>query len=79
MTPQIEKHLKANMNMRKRNIMLANFLGGLAWGLGTVIGATIVAAVVISLLNYFNFIPGFDQITGQLPQNLQKATPSSSK
>ena len=69
MTPQIEKHLTANMNMRKRDIMMANFLGGLAWGLGTVIGATIVAAVVISLLNYFNFIPGLDQITNQLPKN----------
>lgn len=68
MTPQIEKHLKANMNMRKRDIIVANFLGGLAWGLGTVIGATIVAAVVISILNYFNFIPGFDQITSQLPK-----------
>lgn len=56
------------MTMKKRNIMIANFLGGLAWGLGTVIGATIVAAVVISLLNYFNFVPGFDQITNQLPK-----------
>lgn len=65
MTPQIERHLKANMNMSKKNIMFANFLGGLAWGLGTVIGATIVTAVVISLLNYFNFIPGLDQITNQ--------------
>lgn len=69
MTPQIEKHLKANMNMSKKDIMIANFLGGLAWGIGTVIGATIVTAVVISLLNYFNFIPGLDQITNQLPKN----------
>lgn len=69
MTPQIERHLKANMTMRKRNIMLANFLGGLAWGLGTVIGATIVAAVVFSILRSFNFVPGLDQITNQLPQN----------
>jgi len=53
--------------MKKRNVMLVNFLGGLAWGLGTVIGATIIAAVVISLLNYFNFIPGLDQITKQFP------------
>lgn len=54
--------------MKKRHIMLANFLGGLAWGLGTVIGATIIAAVVISILNYFNFIPGFDQVINQFPQ-----------
>lgn len=69
MTPQIEKHLKANITMRKRDIMAANFLGGLAWGLGTVIGATIVAAILISILRFFNFIPGFDQIINQLPKN----------
>lgn len=68
-TQQIEKHLSANMNMNKKNIIVSNFLGGLAWGLGTVIGATIVAAIVISILRFFNFIPGFDQIINQLPKN----------
>lgn len=69
MTPQIEKHLKANMNMSKKNIIIANFLGGLAWGLGTVIGATIVAAVVISILGLFNFIPGLSQFLESLPKS----------
>lgn len=55
--------------MRKRDIIMANFLGGLAWGLGTVIGATIVTAVVISILNYFNFIPGFNQILDTFPKS----------
>lgn len=67
MTPQIERHLKANANMNKKNIMMANFLGGLAWGLGTVIGATIIAAILISVLRLFNFIPGLDQIINLLP------------
>lgn len=49
-TKQIESHLKANMNMSKRQIMIANFLGGLSWGFGTVIGATVVAALLISIL-----------------------------
>ena len=71
MTPQIEKHLKANMNMRKRDIIIANFLGGLAWGLGTVIGATIIAAVIISILRLFNFIPGLDQILQPIPKPLK--------
>ena len=55
--------------MRKRDVMIANFLGGLAWGLGTVIGATLIAAIVISVLGYFNFIPGLDQIINQLPKS----------
>jgi len=66
-TPQIERHLKASTNMKKRNIIFVNFLGGLAWGLGTVIGATLIAALLISLLRFFNFIPGLDQIINQLP------------
>ncbi|MBI2019754.1 hypothetical protein HYS95_03770 [Candidatus Daviesbacteria bacterium] len=48
---------------------MANFLGGLAWGLGTVIGATIIAAVVIAILRAFNFIPGLDQLLESLPKS----------
>ncbi len=69
MTPQIEKHLTANMNLKKRQIIFANFLGGLAWGLGTVIGATIIAAIVIAILRFFNFIPGLSQILEALPKS----------
>lgn len=68
-TFQIEKHLKANMNMSKKNIMIANFLGGLAWGLGTVIGATIIAAIIISILRLFNFIPGLSELLDSLPKS----------
>lgn len=52
-TPQIEKHLKANMNMSKKEIIMANFLGGLAWGLGTVVGASAVVAILGYILNLF--------------------------
>lgn len=68
-TKEIEKHLTANMNISKKRIIIANFLGGLAWGLGTVIGATIVAAVVIAILRLFNFIPGLSEILEQLPKS----------
>lgn len=47
MTPQIEAHLKANSNMRRTDIIMGNFLGGLAWGFGTVIGASVVVAVLV--------------------------------
>lgn len=50
MTPQIESHLKANSNMRKRDIIVGNFLGGLAWGFGTVVGATLVVAILFYTL-----------------------------
>lgn len=59
MTPQInkfdadaiEQHLTVNMNLSKKQIMLNNFLGGLAWGIGTVIGATFIAGSVVYTLN----------------------------
>ncbi|MDO8570522.1 MAG: DUF5665 domain-containing protein [Candidatus Daviesbacteria bacterium] len=46
MTPQIEEHLSANMILSKKHLMINNFFGGLAWGVGSVIGATVVVTVV---------------------------------
>lgn len=59
MTPEIEQHLTANMNLSKKQIMTNNFLGGLAWGVGTVIGATVIAgsfAYVLNKMGIFNAI-----------------------
>ena len=72
MTPQIENHLTASANMKKRHIMLNNFLGGLAWGVGSVIGATIIVAILIGILSQLNFLPGVSSITNQI-SNTQSA------
>jgi hypothetical protein len=48
--------------MTRKEIMVNNFLGGLSWGFGTVIGATIVAAIVIWVLGFFNFVPGIHEL-----------------
>lgn len=61
-TPQIERHLTANMNLKKRRIILYNFLGGLAWGFGTVVGATVVVTIlawILSALGVFSFVSDF--------------------
>ncbi|OGE33638.1 hypothetical protein A3C59_00145 [Candidatus Daviesbacteria bacterium RIFCSPHIGHO2_02_FULL_36_13] len=42
---------------RKRDVMTRNFLGGLAWGLGSVIGATVIVAILVGLLSAIDFIP----------------------
>ncbi len=65
MTPQINQHLSANSTMTRKEIMVNNFLGGLSWGFGTVVGATIVAAIVISILRIFGFIPGINDLLNQ--------------
>lgn len=49
-TKQIEEHLSAHMSMTKKDIMLANFLGGLSWGAGTILGAIIIGAILFYTL-----------------------------
>lgn len=59
MTPEIEKHLSANMSLSKKDIMIHNFIGGLCWGLGTVIGATVVLSALgwsLNALGLFDFL-----------------------
>lgn len=67
-TPQIEQHLSAHMNMSKKQIIFANFLGGLAWGFGTVVGASVVVAIIGAILgwlgvfDFFKNIPSVPQV-----------------
>ncbi len=42
---------------KKRHLFLANFLGGLAWGLGSVLGATLIVATILFLLNALGGLP----------------------
>jgi hypothetical protein len=67
-TPQIEKHLFANMNLKKRQIIIYNFLGGLSWGFGSVIGASIVIAIIAWVLRIFGV---FDAVSSFFPQNFK--------
>jgi len=63
MTSNIASHLQANTNIKKRDILVSNFLGGLSWGFGSVIGATIVVAI---LLKVIGVIPGIGSLTNEL-------------
>jgi hypothetical protein len=74
-TPEIEKHLSANGNMRRRTIIVNNFLGGLAWGFGTVIGATVVVAILITLAKNFTFIPFINDLGRSYQQVKQESMP----
>jgi hypothetical protein len=62
-TEQIERHLTANMNISKKDIVVGNFLGGLAWGVGSVVGVAVVGFAVGLLLNALGV---FDAIGGAL-------------
>lgn len=59
------RKLNANSSIRKRDVLLANFIGGLAWGLGSVIGATIIVALLVWILNILGL---FDIVRDYFPQ-----------
>lgn len=71
MTPQIERHINANMNLSKKKIMLVNFLGGISWGVGSALGATIIVALLLWILSLLNFIPGLGEITSGIIESVK--------
>lgn len=43
--------------MRKRHIILNNFIGGISWGLGATLGLAIVLTVLGFILSKLDWIP----------------------
>ncbi len=39
------------------HLMRNNFVGGIAWGFGAVLGGTVIVALIIFLLNLLNGVP----------------------
>lgn len=76
MTDEILDHLSANGVLRKRKIVVNNFLGGLAWGVGSVLGATIAVAILVSVLRFANVIPGLSDITNQFTHSVDQKIPN---
>lgn len=59
----------------KRQMMLANLLGGMSWGVGSVIGATLVVAIILFLLNTLGGLP----IIGSYIQDIADSVSSGMK
>ncbi|MBI4100309.1 hypothetical protein HY439_01075 [Candidatus Microgenomates bacterium] len=55
------------------HIVLDNFLGGIAWGLGTVIGATAVIGFLVYLLSQINFVPGIGEFVSQIISTINQS------
>jgi hypothetical protein len=54
-----EKVDHANAHVRKRDILVRNFMGGVAWGVGSVVGATLIVALVLGGLRSIGFFVPF--------------------
>lgn len=63
-TQQIVQHLTANLNLNKKQIMLYNFIGGLSWGFGTVVGATVVVTILVYIGKHLGILDTLGAIFG---------------
>lgn len=52
-------------------MVMNNFLGGLFWGLGTVLGATLVVGIVIIILGQLNSVPIIGDFFSGILQSIQ--------
>lgn len=70
MAEPYERPLTYNLHLSRKQILINNFLGGLAWGLGSVIGATVVVAILGYILKALGVFSGignfFTQFTGPI-------------
>lgn len=48
---------KENINRGRKRMFLDNFLGGIAWGVGSVLGATLFIAILAYSLSKINLVP----------------------
>ncbi len=71
-TTQIKNHLEANSSLSHKQIVIGNFLGGLAWGFGTVVGASVVVGILISVLNLLGAFEPFSQFTQAITSSFPK-------
>ena len=55
-------------------MLLNNLLGGIAWGFGTVLGATIVVALLILLLSKLNSVPIIGDFFSNILQTIQQGS-----
>lgn len=69
-TKEIENHLTAHSRIKKKDVIIANFLGGLAWGFGTVVGATVVVALLLALLRALGYVPLIGDLVSDVRENL---------
>lgn len=68
--PMIEPH--SNLYRRRSVIMLNNFLGGISWGVGSVIGATLVVSLLAFLLARSTELPWIGQILESVMQEIEE-------
>jgi hypothetical protein len=63
------------VNQSKHDIIVNNFLGGIAWGLGVTIGLSIVLAVLGLLANAIGVVPFVGNFVSEVIKYLNQNNP----
>jgi len=53
------------LERKKRDILFRNFLGGIAWGVGSVVGASLIVGIIGWLLTSLGILSFFSQLIPQ--------------
>ena len=57
-------------------MMFANFLSGMAWGLGTVVGATVIVTLLIFIVGQLNTAPLIGGYISNILNNIPSTPPT---
>lgn len=61
-----------DLNISRKTIFFNNLLGGVAWGLGATVGASIILALLGFLISQAHVIPVIGTFIGQLGRFIKK-------
>ena len=61
-----------DLHRRRTEVYKMNFVRGVFFGLGSVIGGTVIIALAVWILSFFINLPGIGQPIEQIQQSLQK-------
>ena len=71
--PRLERYKKIHRS--RKDLMINNFLGGIMWGLGSVIGATIVVTVLGIIIVQTRRLPLIGDVVEVAVDSVLKAEP----
>lgn len=69
----LNKHRFVRLHNRPGRMVMFQFARGLAFGLGTAIGATALVSLVALVLAQFEFVPYLGDLAGRIIQEIQES------
>jgi hypothetical protein len=70
---RLNRHRFVRLYNSRWQLLAASFVRGLAFGLGSVLGATILVSVVVYLLSTVNFIPILGEWAARVAEVMEQA------